>query len=507
MKLRDNTAFMELAQIAGWTDEDLKQVTIIGNDPVFYTRFRACETLAGVAAANGLMAAKLWELKTGRKQHVTVDLTECTATLQSFGHVHIETARDTDPNRDPNQIPTDKLLRGFGATDASTSMNLTDAYPTKDGRWFYIHSSVRLQKVLEVLRCEASVESIKAACMRFTVDELEKMFFDNQLCGAKVYTATEWEETEQAKILRKLPCVAIRKVADTDPIPLPQGKRPLSNLRVLESSRILSGPTAGRELASHGADVMWTGSPDLVDFKLFELDTGHGKRAAFVDTKKPEGVETLWNLLSEADVYIQNATLGSSIAKTFNMHDVTANKPGIIFATLNAFGTEGPWANMPGWEQILQAATGVMDVEMSVKPHDLDPRGIENMGVLYYSFHKPEGFPRILGGAFNDYVTGLLSSFGIMAALYRRATEGGSYVVETSLARSAMLLTQQELIDAEQIQGLPDFAEQDVVDKMTIDEYSPVGHLRYLRSCIHMSENDPYYDRPTILRGMSEAKW
>lgn len=50
---------------------------------------------------------------------------------------------------------------------------------------------------------------------------------------------------------------------------------------------------------------------------------------------------------------------------------------------------------MPGWEQILQAATGVMDVEMSVKPHDPDPRGIESCGVLYYSFHKPEGFPRI----------------------------------------------------------------------------------------------------------------
>lgn len=491
-----NPLLEELQEIAGWTDEDMSQITIVGHDPVIYTRFKVGESLATVQAACGLAAAKLWELRTGHKQHVTVDVTESSAAVLSCLYTRL-----SDQPAGSSTKPSESEAK------LASGISITNSYKTRDGRWFYIHGSTNPQLVLNALCCDENMESVKNAVANRDSQELEDTFIRNGLNGCIVRSTDEWLATEQGQLLSKLPVIEINKIADTAPIPLAKGNRPLSGIRVLDLTRILAGPTASRTLAEHGADVLWIGAEHLADLSLFSLDTGHGKRAAFIDLREADGINQLWGLTSQADVFSQSYRLGSKIGEEFSAKSVSKQRPGIIYTHINAFGQKGPWSLMPGWEQVAQAATGIQLEEAKYPPAPLDPYGVEKLGGLYLSFHLPQGQPRIINGAFCDYTTGYLTAFATMVALYRRATEGGTYVINGSLAQSAMALIRNGLVDEEEAHSKPDLIPKDLVDKLTIEEYSNIGHLQYLKPAVHMSETQPYFEQPTVLRGSSEPVW
>ena len=92
-----------------------------------------------------------------------------------------------------------------------------------------------------------------------------------------------------ATALAELPLVSIEKIGDAAPKPWPQGDRPLAGLRVLDLSRVIAGPVAGRTLAAHGADVMLISGPDLPAIPWLTIDTGRGKLTSFVDLKSEAG--------------------------------------------------------------------------------------------------------------------------------------------------------------------------------------------------------------------------
>ena len=75
----------------------------------------------------------------------------------------------------------------------------------------------------------------------------------------------------------------IEQIGDAPPQPVPGGELPLNGVRVIDSTRVLAGPTISRTLAALGADVLHIGSPNVPDMQAAQADTGHGKRRAFVD--------------------------------------------------------------------------------------------------------------------------------------------------------------------------------------------------------------------------------
>ncbi|MGD0856740.1 MAG: CoA transferase [Dehalococcoidia bacterium] len=486
----------ELLPIAGWTDEDMSQITIIGQDPLVHTRFKIGETFAAVQAACGLAAAKLWELRTGHKQHVTVDVSEAIAGLGSFMYTRV-----TDAPPEPN-----KKISEAAALLAS-GIAFTNSYMTRDGRWFYIHASTDPRKMLNLLGCEGNKESVGKVIANRDAKELEDSFLQNGLNGCIVRSSDEWLATEQGKLLSQIPVVEINKIAETAPIPLLKGNRPLSGVRALDLTRILAGPTASRTLAEHGGDVLWVGAEHLADYPVFTLDTGHGKRRTFLDLRTQEGIDKLWGLIGQADVFGQSYRLGTKMGQEFSFEAVAKQRPGIIYTHINAFGQKGPWSKVPGWEQLAQAATGIQLEEGKYPCAPVDPDGVKMGGLLYLSFHQPQGQPRILCGAFCDYTSGYLTAFATMVALYRRATEGGSYLINTSLAQSAMALIRMGLVDETEAMSKSDIVPTSLINKMTIEEYGPSGHLQYLSPIIHMSETPPYYKQPTVPLGSSESVW
>src|ERR1700760_228344 len=109
----------------------------------------------------------------------------------------------------------------------------------------------------------------------------------------------QWE----AEALAALPILSIEKIGDAAPKPWPKGDRPLASLRVLDLSRVIAGPVAGRTLAAHGADVLLISGPGLPAIPWLTIDTGRGKLSAFLDLKRDEGRQALRELLASADIY------------------------------------------------------------------------------------------------------------------------------------------------------------------------------------------------------------
>src|SRR5205085_9972235 len=91
------------------------------------------------------------------------------------------------------------------------------------------------------------------------------------------------------KALSELPALTIEKIGDAPPRPWPAGDRPLAGVRVLDLSRVIAGPVAGRTLAVHGADVLLISGTDLPAIPWLTVDTGRGKLAVFLELKSEQG--------------------------------------------------------------------------------------------------------------------------------------------------------------------------------------------------------------------------
>src|SRR5581483_12457996 len=118
-------------------------------------------------------------------------------------------------------------------------------------------------------------------------------------------THQEWSDTPHARALAQLPPFSIEKIGEAAPKTWPEGERPLQGLRVLDLSRVIAGPVAGRTLAAHGADVLLISGPGLPAIPWLTIDTGRGKLSAFLDLKRDEGRQALRELLASADIFSQ----------------------------------------------------------------------------------------------------------------------------------------------------------------------------------------------------------
>src|SRR5206468_7681987 len=116
-----------------------------------------------------------------------------------------------------------------------------------------------------VLHCEDENEALKQAIAGWNAFELEDAIFAAGATGAVVRSYDEWNQHEQCKALAKLPLFEVIRIGESAPEPLRPGDRPLSGIKALDVTRVLAGPTCGRTLAEHGADVLRIGTPRYPD--------------------------------------------------------------------------------------------------------------------------------------------------------------------------------------------------------------------------------------------------
>jgi crotonobetainyl-CoA:carnitine CoA-transferase CaiB-like acyl-CoA transferase len=450
----------EVLAAARITFPESADVEITGGDPVLASRYPVGEAAAVALAACGAAAGELWRLRAGRTQRVSVDVRAAAASLVSFLLMRLDGG--SPPQRE-------------SATNPAVAL-----YECGDGRWIHLHGAFPKLRAttFDVLQCGESADEISAAVRTWNAQDLEDALAAAGTCGAMARTAEEWAAHPQGGALASLPAVEVVRIGDAPPEPLPHGDRPLSGVRALDLTRVLAGPACGRTLAEHGADVMLINSPELPNVPPFVLDTSHGKLSAFLDLNKPSDAEQLHELIRSTDVFTQGYRSGAMERHGLGPEQVAAERPGIIYVSINCYGHAGPWRERPGWEQLAQTAAGI--------------------AVTQGSAEKPQLIP----AAACDYTTGYLAAYGVMTALARRATEGGSWHVRASLCQTAMWFTRLDATcDPAQATGLGDTSP--LMTTCTTSE----GALTHLAPATMMSETPPRWIRPSPPLGADAPEW
>ena len=339
------------------------------------------------------------------------------------------------------------------------------------------------QGVLDLLEVDsedpAPKEAVAKAIAGWDALALEDAVAARRLCGAMVRSSEEWAAHSQGRALAALSVVEVERVGDSPPEPFDaDGERPLSGLRVLDLTRVLAGPTCARTLAAHGAEVLKINSPELPSIPFFVMDTGHGKRSAFLNLCEPDAGDRLRALVAEADVFSQGYRAGAMERLGFDAEALHAMRPGLIHTSINCYGHEGPWRERAGWEQLAQTVTGI---------------AAEHGG--------PDG-PALLPAAATDYTTGYLAALGTMTALARRAVEGGSYRVRVSLSQTGSWLMGLGRCETA---GAGPTAEA-LGSQMTASD-TPHGKLHHLGPVLEMSETCPRWQLPSVPLGTHRAAW
>lgn len=420
------------------------------------------EAAAVALAAVGSAAAAFWESRGGSRQSVRVSSRQAAASLRSYA-----------------LLTLDGVSLGRGPADATP---LAHFYRTRDDRLFFIHGVLPhlAQGTLRVLGVQQpGYDSIAQAVSSWDADALEDALAAQRMCGAYARTAAQWDAHPQHQATASAGPVEIVRIGDAAPRPMPVGARPLSGVRVLDLTRILAGPTCGRTLAEHGADVLLISAPQLASVPSFVLDTSHGKRSACLDLDQPGQQAVLQTLLADADVFSQSFRTGRLARRGLAPAALAQVRPGIVCVSINCYGHTGPWVERPGWDQLAAAVTGLCSMQGG-----------------------PDGPPSVMNCAACDYITGYLAALGVLAALQRRAREGGSWEVRVSLAQTGRWL--RDLAAPHEVSAPVDLS---VPAGYFIESETPVGRLRHLGSAVRMSATPTRWTLPATPVGRHAPVW
>lgn len=214
---------------------------------------------------------------------------------------------------------------------------------------------------------------------------------------------------------------------------------PLAGLKVVELARILAGPWAGQTLADLGAEVIKVESPQGDDTRAWgppfierEGDRSaayfhscnRGKASVTVDFRTPEGQARVRELVSDADILIENFKVGGLAKYGLDYESLSALNPRLIYCSITGFGQDGPYAHRAGYDYIIQGMSGFMSIT-----------------------GDPEGQPQRAGVAVTDLFTGLYSVAGILAALHQRARTGRGQHIDMALLDCAVAATANQALN------------------------------------------------------------
>jgi len=201
----------------------------------------------------------------------------------------------------------------------------------------------------------------------------------------------------------------------TPPTPAGEISPALAGIRVLDVAQVLAGPTVSRVLAEYGAEVVKIHS--FTDRQLgMHLYTNSGKRSVMLDLKTPEGMTVFERVSDGIDVFVQNFTRGVADRMGIGEQALRQRNPGLVYASISAFGHEGYRGGWRGREQLGQGPTGMQT----------------RLG--------GDGEPRMAPYPYNDYGSGNLAAFAVLLALYHRMRGGPGQHVQSSLAHSGTFL-------------------------------------------------------------------
>jgi len=203
--------------------------------------------------------------------------------------------------------------------------------------------------------------------------------------------------------------------------------KPLSNVTVVDMSMYVTGSFATSMLANQGAEIIKIERPDIGDANrqtgppFIEGESGYfmtvnyGKKSVELDLKTKRGRDILYELVADADVFVQNFRPGAAEALDAGYEDLREVNEDLIYCSISGFGDTGPLSGRPGHDALIQAMSGLMDVT-----------------------GKPDGQPMKIGVPATDLITAMWAGFGIVNAIYRRERTGNGDYLEIAMFDAAL---------------------------------------------------------------------
>ncbi len=459
-------AFHTLLARAGIDRADLAgAVNFLGEDPVVPSRHRYGAATASALAVYAAGIAMIWRERTGQGQDVTIDLARAV-------NVGLRSAFYCRQNGQDFRV-------GSWTSNENT-------FRTADDRLIYLLRNTNrgtiTQDLIGLLRSPNNTAGIAEAVADWPAHELEEALAEHRLPGTIVRSAAEWLAHPQGAYLAGRTGFSIEKIDDSDPEPLGPAARPLDGMRVLDVSHVIAGPSTGRLLAEQGGDILHAVNPLEQEKTHVHIDTAFGKRSAYVNLHDPEQHKRLRELAASADIFIQNWRPGAMVRRGFGPEEMARVRPGIIYVSISCYGSEGPWASRGGYEPVGQNVCGLSQQEGTPD--------------------APRNAPTV---TMNDYLAPYLAGAGIVGALLRRAREGGSYHVTTSLTQASMWVMAQGQVDAS-------------TDVSRIGRYVPregevgmiecaFGQVQHANPIAQYSVTPARWDLPPAPAGSSRLEW
>jgi crotonobetainyl-CoA:carnitine CoA-transferase CaiB-like acyl-CoA transferase len=195
---------------------------------------------------------------------------------------------------------------------------------------------------------EAGPRSEDDGKAQFDAQALEDELSALGLCAAVKRSPEEWLAHPQGKAIAGVPLIELARIADGPTTAFaPAAFRPLERLRVLDFTHVVAGPTIGKLLAEHGADVIHCRYPYLDHILAFDVDTSFGKKNTYMDLRSEVDRSRVLELVRECDVFVQGFRWGSFARRGFGPEELSRINPRLIYAEVNAYGFQGPWARTP----------------------------------------------------------------------------------------------------------------------------------------------------------------
>jgi crotonobetainyl-CoA:carnitine CoA-transferase CaiB-like acyl-CoA transferase len=446
----------------GGDPSTLDAVKLTGDEPQLPSSFRVAAAAQASIAATGLAAAQIWKLRSGQSQDVAVDM--CHAVVE---------------------CRSERYLRVDGKGSPMAWDAIAGIYKTRDQRFVRLHTNFPHHRaaVCKVLNCKPERDDVQAALMQWDAEAFETAAYAGGGVVAMMRSHQEWSDLPHAKALAELPLVSIEKIGEAAPKPWPAGDRPLAGVRVLDLSRVIAGPVAGRTLAVHGADVLLISGPDLPAIPWLTIDTGRGKLTSFVGLKSEQGRGSLRDLLASADILSQGYRPRAIASLGFSPQDAAKINPGIVYVSLSAYGHAGPWAERRGFDSLVQTSTGFNHAEGQAA-------GVDG--------------PKELPAQMLDHATGYMMAFGAMMAKARQSREGGSWHVRVSLAQTGRWLWNLGRVsDGFKTEDLKGEQVKPFIEEIP----SGFGPLQSIKHSAVLSKTPAYWARPAMPLGSHPPQW
>ncbi|RZI76945.1 MAG: carnitine dehydratase [Pseudomonas sp.] len=442
-----------------------------GADPVLKSPLRLGGAATIAILAKSVAAAALHRWRGGLGQDISIDLRPTPHRLCPFYDGKWELL-----GRHP-AVPSLEVGNIMGAT----------FFRTRDDRWvlpqaLYPNLRLRAQQLLGV---PLTYEPVAEAIGRWEARALEEAGAQAGIVMPMVRTLPEFlAEPHYRETLADMPLIEVTRIGEGAREPLrPLGAQPFSGYRALGMGHVIAGAGFGRSLALHGADVLNLWRPGEGELEPIYASANVGMRSTWLFARHER--KLLEELLQGADIFFQNRRLPHLRELGLLPEDLARLRPGIVYVSISLHGMTGPWAERPGFDQSAGCVTGVMSLQGSDDQPALPPIGVVN-----------------------DYLGAWLAQVGTVAALRRRAEEGGSYHVHVSLTRAALWLLSLGIFDKGWAERVADSSDEHRYrDPEVFRAITAMGDYQGVTDQVRMSLTPGSYDPVLIPRGASRPEW